>query len=656
MPRKNQSALFAATVYFVNYGTILVRTKEGEILKSELRITKDVLPGDQVEIMRGSHRRKQRTVGILSVEGLPEYQIVAKVQFPKHRKSGKLILDPVGIPLRGRIFGTRSQFSVDSGQNVLITISRKHSIKTKHSAWKLVRIDKVLKTQREVAIFVAKSRFGIRDEWDNAIRKELEQFSYHISRQDISRRLDLRNLPFVTIDPPSAKDHDDAVYCEKMENGSFKLFVAIADVSHYVSPKSELDRSALKRGASIYFPGAVVPMLPKKLSNGVCSLHPNVDRLVLVCEMVINSVGEVDSYKFSEAVIHSHAALNYYEIEDRLNFGAGNEISNNLMNLFAVHRCFLRARKKRHTIEFDLPVAKLKFDDKGAIDQITLGNRVPAHSVIEEAMLAANVCAARFTEQNYSKGMYRVHPYPTKKDIRRLQDVLEPFGVYILSQISSSSYLTVLESLADQPKLLDVLQIHLLRSLSMAEYKVTSGLHFALNYQVYTHFTSPIRRFPDLVVHRLIKAVLNKKNSGLSVTALDTIAKESSFLERRADACAREVEKWSIAQYMKERIGEIYEGVISDVNRFGVYVQLKTPYVRGFVPNFNLGEEYFYFRKYAKQSIGKRTGITYSIGMDLRVRVSRVDVELGYIDFELTKKIKSSKKRRKRNLKRRRER
>ena len=552
----------------------------------------------------------------------------------------------VGLPLRGSIDYAGSELDVQKGQYVLISIARQRSKRSGYSTWKFVRLHQRLHTQREIAVYVAISRFGIRDEWNETVHRELNEISKNNSSSVSQNRSDLRSLPFVTIDPPAAKDHDDAVYCEKLSGGRYRLYVAIADVDHYVPRNSALDRAAYTRGSSVYLPLTVVPMLPPELSDELCSLKANEERLVLACEMVIDSAGKIQSYNFSKAVIRSRAALHYFEIEHRLRSNISDDITLNLLNLSKVHRCLQKSRAKRHALEFDLPATKLKFDRSESLSKIEVEKRLLAHGFIEEAMLAANVCAAEFMHDHCDSGIFRVHSPPSRKGLLELQQLLGSFGMNLpdVDRMTVSAYLAILDHFSSQPQLLSVLQIHLLRSLSIAVYSAKSSLHFALNYPIYSHFTSPIRRYPDLVVHRIIKAAIADKKLNFKSNELENVAKESSYLERRADACAREAEKWLKVQLMEKFIGRIYDGLVVDVKKFGVFVRLDFPYVEGLVPTFDLGREHFYFKKFARLLIGKETGITYSIGMALRVRVSAVDIELGHINFKPAKSIDGRRK------------
>ena len=658
MPAKNKVAISTATVHFVSFQTIRIRTEKGEILKARSRALQEVLPGDQVEILTRFRRYRGRAaevVEIISVQGLSEYQVVAQARHSGNFRSRKLKLSVVGLPLRGSIDCTMSEIDVQKGQYVLISIARGRSKRSGHSTWRFVRLHQRLRSQREIAVFVARSRFGVRDEWSDSVYRELSELSINHSSSDIRHRSDLRNLPFVTIDPPTAKDHDDAICCEKLIGGSYRLYVAIADVDHYVPHDSALDRAAYSRGSSIYLPLTVVPMLPKVLSDQLCSLKANEERMALVCEMVIDPAGKIQSYAFSKAVICSRAALHYFEIEHRLRSNSSDDVTLNLLNLSKLHQCFQKARKKRRALEFDLPAAKLKFDRSETLSKIDVEKRVLAHGFIEEAMLAANVCAAEFMHDHCDSGMFRVHSPPSGKGLRELQQLLESFGVNLpdVDKMNSSTYLAILAHFSGQPQLLSALQLHLLRSLSIAVYSAKSGLHFALNYPIYSHFTSPIRRYPDLVAHRLIKAAIAGEKLDLKSTDLEKVAKESSYLERRADACTREAEKWLKVQFMEKYVGQIYDGVVVDVKKFGVFVRLDFPYVEGLVPTFDLGREHFYFKKTARQLVGKETGVTYSIGMALRVRVSSVDIELGHINFEPAKGLDGRRKRKSRRTKHR---
>ena len=642
----------SGTVDFVNNRNIRVRTANGVTYRPEIGRFSDLLPTDTVEIeVIPARGNRSETSRIISVEWSPCYQIVALVQ--KRRVRGKYgqLLFPVGIGIDNPIEVVDNDTASKHGEYVIATVER---FSTQPKSFKLIEIQKRLENVRELANAVAMSRFGLSREWPAEVSSEVEDLRDDICEEDLVARDDLRRLPFVTIDPATAKDHDDAVFCERLDDDNFRLMVAIADVSHYVRPNTRLDSEARSRGTSIYLIEDVIPMLPELLSNNICSLESKKDRLALVCDMTISSDGIVIDYEFKEAVINSRVSLSYDAVEEKMH---GNElpqaVNSNLQCLFEVHQRLMKARTERGTLEVDLPESELNITDSGAVGSIGKTNRVLSHSLVEEAMLAANVCAAKLIDKHYSgNAMFRVHDEPTRRDIEELNGILDDFGVKLPvdRKAKIADYDTIRSNLFQHKNIFLALQTHILRSLSTAVYSATCRPHFALSYPKYTHFTSPIRRCPDILVHRLIKGVLRKKKSTGDKLKLDGFATRCSYLERRADSCVRESEKWLKADYMKNCVDEIYDGIVVEIRSFGVFVQLDEPYVSGMIPTYKLGVEYFHYDSIRRQLIGEKTRMMYSIGMPLRVRVSDADPENGFIDFELSesdwKKVNRIRRRR----------
>ncbi len=492
---------------------------------------------------------------------------------------------------------------------------------------------------------------------------------------DRKHRIDLRDVPFVTIDGEDARDFDDAVYCEPIKIGRGKsaaeghrLLVAIADVSHYVRPGEALDADAYERATSVYFPRRVIPMLPEKLSNGLCSLNPEVERLALVCDMVITADGDVHAYQFYAAVFVSHARLTYNEVAAMLANTRGPEAQRrpelmpHLLHLHSVFRARLKERTRRGAIDFESTETQIVCDDNGRIEKIVPRTRTDAHRLIEEAMLAANVCAAEFILGSKHPSIYRVHEGPTTEKRMALQDQLRALGVglNVSDDPKPAEMQAIATAVRDRP---DAAQIHmlLLRAMQQAIYTSVNSGHFGLSFEAYTHFTSPIRRYPDLLVHRVIKAIIGGKryhiDAGLSVEGDVPVRKggkspkpharelefwaaagsHCSFNERRADDASRDVEAWLKTRYMRDRLGEEFSGTVSAVVGFGLFVQLDALYVEGLVHITELGGEYYKFDEARQELRGERTGVRFSVGTKLRVQVSRVDLDARKIDFRLVR-------------------
>ena len=615
-----------------------MRTVDGDTYLPELGRFLNLLPLDTVEIevtpARGNKPKISRIVG---AEWNICYQIVALVEKKRIRGKYGHLLFPIGVGLDRPIEMTDGDTMAKHGDYVIATVERRSN---RPDLFDLVEIHECLESVHELANAVAISRFGLRREWSTEVSSEVQNLQDKISEEDLVARDDMRQIPFVTIDPATAKDHDDAVFCAKLGDGKFRLMVAIADVSHYVLLGTQLDSEAQNKGTSIYLIEDVIPMLPERLSNEICSLKSEKDRLALVCNMTVNSDGTVIDYEFKNAVINSKVSLSYDAVEEKIDSRElSPAVNSSLHCLFEVHHCLLKARSERGTLEVDLPESVLNVDESGAVGSIGKTNRVLSHSLIEEAMLAANVCAAEMIDKHYyGNAMFRVHDEPTRRDIEELNGILDDFGVGLPvdRKTKISDYDKISSNLVQQGDIFYALQTHILRSLSTAVYSTTCRPHFALSYPKYTHFTSPIRRYPDIIVHRLIKNILRSSKKSTVSSKLVHLATQCSYLERRADACVRESEKWLKAEFMKYRVDEIFDGIIVDIRSFGVFVQLDEPHVSGMIPAYKLGVEYFYYDKVRRQLIGENTRMIYRIGMRLQVRVDGADPENGYIDLELS--------------------
>lgn len=516
-------------------------------------------------------------------------------------------------------------------------------------------------------IEVAIRSHDIPHEWPVAVTTEARKLPDQVREADKANRIDLRHLPFVTIDGEDAKDFDDAVYCEVNKNtGGWRLYVAIADVSHYVQVHSGLDKEAHQRGNSVYFPGFVVPMLPEKLSNGLCSLNPNVDRLVMVCEMTISKAGKISGYQFMEAVIHSHARLTYNKVWLMLQQPRTDEgetwrnhyqaLIPHIENLYSLYQLLRSKREERGAMDFDSVETRIQFDSERKIQEIVPVERNDAHMLIEECMLAANVCAAAFLQKYEVPCVYRVHAGPSAEKLENLRAFLGEMSLSMNSgrgDPSPKDYQALLNSIADRPDS-HLIQTVLLRSLSQAMYQPDNQGHFGLAYEAYTHFTSPIRRYPDLLVHRGIRSVIRSerecrhakradgaqplaKNSiyPYDTAAMMALGEHCSMTERRADEATRDVVDFLKCEYIQDRIGEVFEGVVSAVTGFGLFVELKEVYVEGLVHISTLSNDFYHFDPVRHRLTGERTRRNFRLGDSLWVQVMRVDLDERKIDFEL---------------------
>lgn len=460
-----------------------------------------------------------------------------------------------------------------------------------------------------------------------------------VRKKDFAGREDITHLPLVTIDDETAKDFDDAVFCAR-EGRGYRLVVAIADVSHYVTPGTPLDEEALERGNSVYFPRRVIPMLPEKLSNGLCSLVPQVERLCMVCDASISSSGAIKSYRFYPGVMFSHARLTYnqvaamlYDKEPTLR-REHEALLPHLENLDKLFRALLKARAKRGAIDFETTETRMIFDDNGKIERIVPQVRNDAHRLIEECMLAANVCASDFLQSREQPALYRVHEGPTPERLAKLRTFLGEFGFSLGGgdEPPASEYGKLIDSIKGRPDAA-LLQTVMLRSLRQAVYSPDNLGHFGLAYEAYTHFTSPIRRYPDLLVHRAIKAALDGKQ--YSPGDWEAIGMQCSATERRADDATRDVVAWLKCYFMKDRVGEEFTGSVSSVVPFGLFVAIDDVFIEGLVHISDLGADYFHYDETRHELAGGRTGARYRLSDRITVQVVRVDMETSKIDFRL---------------------
>ena len=505
-----------------------------------------------------------------------------------------------------------------------------------------------------IEIEIALRKHNLPYNFDKDVLDEANKFSNKVKPLDFKGRKDLRDLALVTIDGETARDFDDAVFAEPKGN-NWRLVVAIADVSAYVKTSSKLNTSAVERGNSVYFPRRVIPMLPEALSNGLCSLNPNVDRLCMVCDMVINNKGRLVSYEFYPSVMNSKARLTYTNVDKILNHGDKDLkkeysfILSDLENLNKLYRIMLNEREKRGALEFDSTETAIVFNEQGKIDFIKPIFRNEAHKIIEECMLAANVCAANFLIDNKVDGLFRNHECPSEERLENLRGFLNEFGLSLQggNKPTPKDYKHLVKKISNRPES-HLLQTVLLRSMQQAVYSENNLGHFGLAYDAYTHFTSPIRRYPDLIVHRAIKTKLDNKLFKLK--DLSKIAEHCSSTERKADEATRDVESWLKCYFMQDKVGQIFEGIVAGVTGFGLFIELDEVYIEGLLHVTELGNDYFTYDKAKHAMVGERTKLSYRLGDKLKVKVVRVDLETIKIDLSLVsvKEIPREKKMRKR--------
>jgi ribonuclease R len=639
-----------------------------------------VLHRDRVKARIVRHDRKGRAEGrVVEIVERPPQPIIGRLLHesgvwlvaPEDKRYGQDVLIPKGATGLAK-----------SGQVVVVELTEPPSL----YGQPVGRVKEVLGEIDDAGmeIEIAVRKYGVPHEFSEACIAQARSLPDKVRPIDRKGRVDLTDVPLVTIDGEDARDFDDAVYCEPAKVGrgkGWRLLVAIADVSHYVETGSAIDVDAYDRATSVYFPRRVIPMLPEKLSNGLCSVNPEVDRLCMVCDMLITATGDIHAYQFYPAVMWSHARMTYTEVASILANTRGPEATRrkdlvpHFLNLADVYRALLKARAVRGAVDFETTETQIICDENGRIEQIVPRVRNEAHRLIEEAMLAANVCSADFILQAEVPGLYRVHegPTPEKKDILRGYLKAMAVGLTISDDPKPAEFQKIAEATKERP---DAQQIHtmLLRSMQQAIYTPINSGHFGLAYDAYTHFTSPIRRYPDLLVHRVIKAILTKERYQLpalptpgeaheklarrlaarvaapgnkpkkvappptrEVQAWEAAGLHCSANERRADEASRDVEAWLKCKYMRDHLGEEYAGIVSSATTFGIFVTLDAMYVEGLVHITELGGEYFKFDEARQELRGERTGIRYAIGTRLRVQVSRVDLDGRKIDFRLVR-------------------
>lgn len=641
------------------------------------------LPNAEMQKVMHNDRVLARIVGY-DRRGRPEGHVVEVTERANKRvigrllnENGALIVAPEDKRISHDILVTQNAKKAKVGQVVVVELT---DFPSRHSQ-PLGRVCEVLGDIDDpgMEIEIAVRKYGVPHEFGAQALGEAAALPDKVRPADLRYRVDLRDVPLVTIDGEDARDFDDAVYCEPAAVGrgeGFRLIVAIADVSHYVQPGSPLDADAVERSTSVYFPRRVIPMLPEKLSNGLCSLNPQVDRCVLACDMIINARGDIKAYQFYPAVIHSAARLTYTEVAAVLSNTKGPEAARraelmpHLQHLYGVYKALFVARQKRGAIDFDTTETYIVCNAQGKIEQILPRQRNDAHRLIEECMLAANVCAADFLKRNKHPGLYRVHAGPTPEKLENLRAFLRDMGLTLGGGDTphASDYAALMAHIRDRPDV-QMLQPMLLRSMQQAVYSPDNIGHFGLAYDAYAHFTSPIRRYPDLLTHRAIYAILSGKkytpkspegvelNTALSPRARamqreddeargrarsnaaiwEELGLHCSSNERRADEASRDVEAWLKCYFMRDKLGEEYGGMVNGVTSFGIFVQLDALFIEGLVHVTELGADYFQYDEVKNELRGERTGIRYRLSDRVRVQVSRVDLDARKIDFRLVR-------------------
>ena len=585
---------------------------------------RQVLHGDRASVrVTGADSRGRPSGEIVQVRERGQHRVVGRL----HARRGVLFLAPEDRRIAQDIVVPPANVArAKPGQVVTVELISQPS----RHAQPVGRVVEVLGNFADpgLEIEIAVRKFGLPHEFSKRALALVRAMPDAVREEDMRGRRDLRHLPFVTIDGETARDFDDAVHAVR-EGKGFRLRVAIADVSHYVRHGDALDLDARERGTSVYFPRRVIPMLPEKLSNGLCSLNPEVDRLAMVCDMAIDGQGKIARYEFYAAVFRSFARLTYTKVWDLL---SSKKAGQELQTLYDVFKILLQERNRRGAIDFETVETKMEFDGRGKIARIVAEPRNDAHRLIEECMLAANVCAGNFLASNRHPALYRVHDVPAPEKVSALREFLAELGLQLTGgdKPKPADYARLLERIKARPDFA-LLQTILLRSLKQAVYTPENVGHFGLAFDAYVHFTSPIRRYPDLLVHRAIKAVLaRQKYAGVN---WEEIGKHCSDNERRADDASRDVENWLKCYYMQDHVGGAYSGRVTGVTAFGLFVTLDDYFVDGLLHISELGRDYFRFDGARHQLLGERTGKRYRLADRLKVKLVRVDLESRKIDF-----------------------
>lgn len=654
------------------FGFLIPDDASADIFLPEKEMQK-VLHGDRVQArIIGTDRRGRPEGTIVEVVSRANSHVIGRLL----NENGVWVVAPEDKRIGQDIMLAGSPGKAKTGQVVSVELTEQPS-RFSQPVGKIVEVlGDIDDPGMEIEIAVRK--YGVPHEFSEAAKKAAAKLPSEVRAVDLHDRVDLRDVPLVTIDGEDARDFDDAVYCEPCKIGradGFRLIVAIADVSNYVKPNEALDVDALERSTSVYFPRRVIPMLPEKLSNGLCSLNPGVDRLTLVCDAVITTKGEIKAYQFYPAVIHSAARLTYTEVAAILGNTKGTEAAKrpalvpHLLNLYGVYQALLQARHARGAIDFETTETYIVCNEVGKIEQILPRTRNEAHKLIEECMLAANVCAADLLERHKHHSLYRVHALPTKEKLNQVRTFLKQVGLNLGGgdKPTASDYAELMPKIKTRPDAL-LLQTMLLRSMQQAVYSPENIGHFGLSYEAYAHFTSPIRRYPDLLTHRAIKAILQGKRyepRGIDTSVLNTMLSPAarkkhaqdkaegkqkaegdlaiwealgihcSANERRADEASRDVEAWLKCYFIRDKLGEEFTGVISGVATFGIFVQLDSLFIEGMVHVTELGADHFKFDEARHELRGERTGIRYQLTDRVTVQVSRVDLDARKIDLRL---------------------
>ena len=613
-----------------------------------------LLHGDRAVVrVRGVDRRGRKEAALVTILERNTHRVVGRL----HVDSGVNFVVPDNKRIAQDILIADSQLGEASDSQIVIVEILEQPSKRKQPIGKIVEIIGEHMAPG-LEIDVAIRAHDLPFEWPDQVIAEMQQFDTTVDPAEFAKRTDLRRFPLVTIDGEDARDFDDAVYCSRGKKG-WKLLVAIADVAHYVSPDSGLDDEAKNRGNSVYFPERVIPMLPELLSNGLCSLVEDEDRLCMVCEMHISDEGKIYRSRFFEAIMRSHARFTYTQVAKILVQKNATlrkkykKLVPHLEELYALYKVLRKAREHRGTMDFDTQESKIVFGQGRKIKSIVPVVRNDAHKLIEECMLVANTATARYLQRKKMARLLRIHEGPSYEKLKDLRAFLGEVGLSLAGgdEPDPTDYMQLIQSIVGRPDA-HLIQTVLLRSMSQAVYSGELKGHFGLALQIYCHFTSPIRRYPDLLIHRAIRHCLSCKKPATfrySQSDLSQLGEHCSMTERRADEATRDVISWLKCEFMLDKLGEEYSGIITAVTSFGFFVELDNIFVEGLVHVSNLQRDYFHFDPIGHRLNGERSGVSYRLGDCIRVKVARVDLDEKKIDFDL---VLTSKKRKRRSKRR----
>ncbi|MFK8012837.1 MAG: ribonuclease R [Marinicellaceae bacterium] len=623
----------------------------GFLVSSELEQDSFILPREMRKVMDGdtvlaniqSGRRKNKEEAYI-VEVLERAHKTLVGKF--FNKNGQGIVEPDNTAIDDIIIPSGSEATANDGDFVTVLINEYPNRHRPAIGEVIAILGQKLNSRLAMELTMAAQKLP--HEWPEDFDRVVSYIPSQVADEDLTEDVkDIRHLPLVTIDGEDARDFDDAVYAEKNDKG-WRLIVAIADVSKYVPPNSELDKEAFKRGTSVYFPGKVIPMLPLELSNGICSLNPHVDRMCMVCDMQINASGQIQSYNFYRGVMHSHARITYNQCWSYLDKGTKqdkwqNDVTTSLDTMNALYKAMSVEKAKRGAITFNSTDVHISINAEGQVSSITPYSRNDAHKLIEAFMIAANISAAKFVSKHKVPAAYRVHDTPPLQKISDLKSFLQSLGIKpnFSDPVAPKDFENIIQQIQGREDV-NLIESVLLRSQSLAAYEAENGGHFGLALEYYAHFTSPIRRYPDLMIHRAIEYIVKKNKPKKYIyspqKAVDMCI-QCSHNERRAETASRDVDARLKCMFMEQFIGDEMEGIISGVTHFGVFVTLNNIMVDGLIHVTSLPNDYYRHESIQHKLVGERGGSVFQLADKIKIKVASVSIDQRKIDFDFVEKL-----------------